>query len=282
MCVHRFKPRWPRQKATVWIFQLCLWTIASTLCVTMSNAIVCPLEFIVSVYSQLLLLAWESIVMWSSTRCGKDHPSFCSHCRIKQKTKENRISSTLEETPWQDWVHGSGKLAMSAQTNCNNHHWQPTCALTTSALKNYIMWWRETVMLVVAMIDSFLCSLRRDVLLENSSCLFPKTFHCSKVLIIYCSPHTYMLSGDGLEYYNQLVHRQSRHVDIERTSVSKSWYSEIILGCRILPILVVCDSPQRSLHGCTVASYVGNVSFFPPCVDNPRQNHLVYFRWGLL
>ena len=180
MCVHCFKPRWPRQKATVWIFQLCLWTIASTLCVTMSNAIVCPLEFIVSVYSQLLLLAWESMVMWSSTRCGKDHPSFCSHCRIKQKTKENRISSTLEETPWQGWVHGSGKLAMSAQTNCNNHHWQPTCALTTSALKNYIMWWRETVMLVVAMIDSFLCSLRRDVLLENSSCLFPKTFHCSK------------------------------------------------------------------------------------------------------
>ena len=84
------------------------------------------------------------------------------------------------------------------------------------------------------------------------------------------------------EYYNQLVHRQSRHVDIERTSVSKPWHSEIILGCRILPILVVCDSPQRSLHGCTVASYVGDVSFFPPCVDNPRQNHLVYFRWGLL
>ena len=167
----------------------------------MSNAIVCPLEFIVSVYSQLLLLAWESMVMWSSTRYGKDHPSFCSHCRIKQKTKENRISSTLEETPWQDWVHGSGKLAMSAQTNCNNHHWQLTCALTTSALKNYIMWWRETVMLVVAMIDSSLCSLCRDVLLENSSCLFPKTFHCSKVFIIYYSPHTYMLSGDGLDTY---------------------------------------------------------------------------------
>lgn len=134
-------------------------------------------------------------------------------------------------------------------------------------------------MLVVAMIDSFLCSLRRDVLLEN---YFLKHSIAQKVLIIYCSPHTYMLSGDGLEYYNQLVHRQSRHVDIERRSVSKSCYSEIILGCRILPILVVCDSPQRSLHGCTVASYVGNVSFFPPCVDNPRQNHLVYFRWGLL
>ena len=164
MCVHHFKPRWPRQKATVWISQLCLWTIACTLCVTMSNAIVCPLEFIVF---PLLTIAAACMgvngyvvinEMWK-------RPAILLFSLLPQK--ENRISSTLEETPWQDWVHGSGKLAMSAQTNCKNHHWQPTCALTTSASKNYITWWRETVMLVVAMIDSFLCSLRRDVLLDE-------------------------------------------------------------------------------------------------------------------
>ena len=168
MCVYTISSQGDQDKKQLCEFSNCVCEPLPALCVSlclMQSSV--PLSSLYSLYSQLLLLAWESMVMWSSTRCGKDQPSFCSHCHLKQRTKENRISSTLEETPWQDWVHGSGKLATPAQTNCNNHHWQPTCALTTSALKNYIMWWRETVMLVVAMIDSFLCSLRRDVLLDE-------------------------------------------------------------------------------------------------------------------
>ena len=80
-CVHHFKPKGPRHKATVWISQLCF---VPALCVAMSEAIVCPLEFIVF---PLLTTATAcmSVVIWSSTRCGKDQLSFGSHCHLKQK-----------------------------------------------------------------------------------------------------------------------------------------------------------------------------------------------------
>ena len=119
MCVYTISSQGDQDKKQLCEFPNCVCEPLPALCVSlclMQSSV--PLSSLYSLYSQLLLLAWESMVMWSSTRCGKDQPSFCSHCCLKQRTKENRISSTLEETPWQDWVHGSGKLAMSAQTNC--------------------------------------------------------------------------------------------------------------------------------------------------------------------
>ena len=109
------------------------------LCVAMSDAIGCPLELLYFLYSQFLLLAWDSMLMLPSMRCGKNQPYFGS--LLPQRTKESCSSSTIEGNPlkrlgvWNQKIDDISKNILQ-QHQLTTHL---SCALTTSALRSYIM-----------------------------------------------------------------------------------------------------------------------------------------------